>query len=247
MRKKINRQGKDGKRSSNPPSLQEHNPPVAAPEASENEQQAGGNKPRLTKEGFSFAMAVAVTVATVANVLVTGLQWYAMRDQLSQASKANVIAAASMEASSRAWVVLKEVRCPLDDDSCPPVIPNKALDPVRLVFENVGHSPATNVSGVGTSIVAVDLRTALRHQKQRYSRSSRTNIGPGHEQPFPIPLSRYSDAQVEAIKTGTRKLFIFGHLTYEDVLSKERLTEFCLFYKLDTNDWVNCLRHTTMK
>jgi hypothetical protein len=131
----------------------------------------------------------------------------------------------------RAWLGIKQYRM-------------RELGGGKLVAEvavdNVGKTPARRVAG----------RVAMIQFSQPISieRSAKSAHFLTRKLPVMFPNSHFfvtyeetaSEPEIEAIKTGTRKVYLFGDISYIDAFNVHHFTQFCGLYNPATKDFDLC-------
>jgi len=145
---------------------------------------------------------------------------------MSQASKAQ---ADALVISQRAWVShLDVINTPFRDATVEGYADKMSGMMFRIRWTNAGHTPAINCTSFSQGM-AVDVGTAI------------PSFGPpgGSVQPH-APLvpgivvtslpCHFFDADIEALRTRARRLFIYARIDYEDIFLKDtpRHTEICM-------------------
>jgi hypothetical protein len=167
----------------------------------------------LVAKHFTANRILAVTTAL--NVIVSFLQWRAMRD--------------SNEGAQRAWLIAKEIKSFN-------LAPGTGIA-VSVIVENPGRSPATKVRSIRfAGLRARDEKFDPREQplsKAQIQSGGLAVIGPGHSQAMPVTINPLTPEQIRKIRTGDTKLYLYGRIEYSDSFRNSRHTRFCFVWVSD--------------
>jgi len=138
----------------------------------------------------------------------------------------------TLEASERAWIVVKEahtVKLEADKASV-----------AEVVLANVGQTPAKDFTAIsGSRVMPKGARFEPVYGKLD-TPPSHGVLGPGHPQPVRVPLGAYTPEIVASIKAGQLVLYTYGRVTYADLIKPDRWATFCNEWEPDTGDWNVC-------
>ena len=128
----------------------------------------------------------------------------------------------------RAWVTV--ARYTLGDLDPSPLMPFKKQ--LIIEFRNGGKTPAVSVIIRCNRILLTDFpkqMPPLQDFKEEYEGAS--VLGPEGVTNFQPDNLEFAPEQSDLIKRGEKKLFVFGEVTYSDILKAEpHVTEFCFVY-----------------
>jgi hypothetical protein len=107
--------------------------------------------------------------------------------------------------------------------------PSHPFGHTKFSVRNFGQTPAIDVAvSAGLAIGGIPL-TGKLPERERDPNWSRAVIGPdSHMELAFYPDQPLSQAESEAIRQGRRAVYLFGEITYSDVLGKKRVTRFRL-------------------
>jgi hypothetical protein len=124
-----------------------------------------------------------------------------------------------MEANSRAWVIVKSI------EANPPKLTSTEGTQVKVMFQNVGHSPASIVYGAGYALWPGELPEEAFADPR--TPGVRIVVGPGLDAHTLVDVPPVTNEVLEALKAGSMTLYVFGYVSYEDIFHVPRYTRFC--------------------
>lgn len=233
----------------------------ASPRSEESNQQDAHNRAgKKERDGDSvFESAekhseILLVIVTTLLVLITGFLWLATRDlvkgseriggqqieEMKKSADATIKAANAAESSvkeareaarldQRAWIVCTQVLGVAEE--------NKSLS-VEMVLKNVGKTPAKNlkiVAGWQWSAVQAGLDFSDVDNETDPTGSAAV-IAPGAEYSAWTPVMNqkpFTSDDIGQIRSQGMTLFVYGKITYDDVLGCSHWSTFC--YRLAPN------------
>ena len=165
-----------------------------------------------------------VALFTIVLAGVSYKQWQAMERQSEAMIMSNRLLRESNEYANRAWLTVKHVR------DAPPIVAGSRA-PLTAEIENTGRSPAQNIRvHAATAYVPLDWPIPERAPESEITSGV---IGPGQTRSVDFGLKQsLSQADVDAINNGTRRIYWFADITYTYQFSPDRLLQFCFYYML---------------
>jgi|SRR5882672_1529792 len=118
-----------------------------------------------------------------------------------------------------------------------PIVPNK-ITKIANGYENGGNTPAFNVSSLATTESIVDgSNPKFIFKALTGSKASIAPRGTFDEQVF---IGPQTPTQIAQIRTGKRKIYVVGRITYSDVFNTAHHTEYCMMLVPETGEFVGC-------
>ncbi len=218
----------------------------AEPTAARREQERAGSEAKTAREERIAFWMILLAAATALLALIAGGQlgmfWRQLRFMredskdarslavaarfMSQASKAQ---ADALVISQRAWVShLDVINTPFRDATVEGYADKMSGMMFRIRWTNAGHSPAVNCTSFSQGMV-VDVGTAIpSFGPPGASVQPHAPLLPGIV--VTSPPCHFFDADIEALRTRARRLFIYARIDYEDIFLKDipRHTEICM-------------------
>jgi len=148
----------------------------------------------------------------------------------------------SLEATQRAWIVLRGLDKPL----------NLSTDRQVISFdlENVGRSPAMQVvSRNGWSVLPIEI--TLPHDPLASVKLSHipyiTVIGPGQTQRGELPPIQLQQQDIVGLQSGSKVFYAYAGVEYRDQFQISRLLRFCLFFDPKLGRWLRCTHYQEVR
>jgi hypothetical protein len=163
-------------------------------------------------------------------------QWYELRSTVAETAK-------SLRLDQRAWIGVEKI-----DPKAPPVVGKPAS--ISVTFKNTGKTPARNI----VSVAVVDPVTTgkpdfsytekhlqlgtMQPSGEAFIKVTATQSrSTGKDAPLTEPL-------LEALKSGSIRLYVHGEITYEDIFRRPHLMTFCYFLlEPELNSYAACPEH----
>jgi hypothetical protein len=200
----------------------------------------------LTK--FNVFIAAATFVVVTAYATIAYLQWQEMigatdaardavhearlnRQQSDRTFKATI---EQFHLDQRAWLGFGEMQAPLEVGK--PFL-------IHFSFQNSGKTPALNVQEKH-EVRPINKGEILKFTyKDVTGEPSRTVVLPnaGFRADFPANLGQMTSPQVEDVKSGKTRIYLYGKATYDDVFGGHHWVTFC--NELDSRGWHACAEY----
>ena len=200
---------------------------------------------------YAINVAVVALIISIIAVVFTALQWWEARktrisnenalkaqaqvleaqaklnEKAADAAHRSAVAAEQTSLSTqhlartgqRAWVCVRSVEIKTRTRNELP-----GLCDIHLY--NAGKTPAIGMSCVVRWVVDASLKNLDYEPKAPISRGT---IGPEGLVSLPFDF-QLNEADDEAIRRGTKTLYLFGRSTYQDVFGEARETRWCFYY-----------------
>jgi hypothetical protein len=159
-------------------------------------------------------------------------QSQAVREGANAAQKTIEVTQENIRLDQRAWVGQVDVK--------PPDIKAGSEIIFEVKFANSGKTPAHNFKAlISRDLVSSDQKFAPHYRNVFYG--STMTLQPGEMKAslktFPIILAQ---TDIDAMKNGTRKLYIYGKFSYEDVFKHLWHGTFCMYVEPSLTDITFC-------
>lgn len=155
------------------------------------------------------------------------------------AQKSAEVAGRALQLDHRAWVGVATF--------APPNLQPGSTVTFTVQLLNSGRSPALNVKA-HTSYRLLSARgsfTPIYRKRKDNLRPSLVVIQPGVSMALPGSIDGpLSAADVEAVRTGKKVLYIFGRIEYTDVFRTEHHSTFCVFLTKDHESGTACSEYS---
>jgi hypothetical protein len=201
------------------------------PQAIEDERRAREQRAecrdrfRIGLETIGLIAVIFAGIFTFRQFVEMAKQSRAAVDAASAAIENNKIAEENLRISSRAYLTLT------NETAVEQIKPGAPLK-VKIVFKNVGHSPAdeveTHVFRSGSRPL-LDFAPFCPTARGRTFPISKSVVGPEQEIPIMPPFGRVSAADYEAILAEERTIYFWGYAFYRDIFHQRHVLAFCNF------------------
>jgi hypothetical protein len=161
------------------------------------------NNPWQIKDAWGFSVSLLTLIA------VAVYAWYA-RQQVTESQNANSIAKEALAEVNRPYVMSTGIYINVTGDQ------NKTIHKhLGVNFNNFGNTPAINVTWIQCkTIIRTDIITPTYKCDLDGQPGKVIVLGP--KQPMNIVGPAIDDADLEATRSESKSIYVFGYLTYDD-------------------------------
>jgi hypothetical protein len=184
-----------------------------------------------------FWLEVLTFVAVVVYATIAALQWFAMRDAIQMAGRANQIAISALTTAQRPWVGIVNpifIDKPLTFDA------KGANIVIRIKLKNFGVSPANAAIPITTMLLTEDLNEVTKYQKDICSwpamKQKVGNLIFPNQEITSMPINILVDPpKIRTNSKGMTEAWLVGCLPYWDQFNQLRSTAVLYMFNLNRN------------